>query len=209
MVGTGVMEDATEVRWDIRPAPRWGTIEVRACDGMSTLPELAAVAALVQSLVEAVLARARRGPRAHDAAALVRAREQVARRPLRARRTHHRRSRGHARRRCASTSARPWTASRDIAVELKCARELAAIDTILDAGCELRATADGGGCRGRRPARGRAAPHPRVPSRARRCATTWPRSATDAAAGGHRQTDQASAVGERADAGAQPLPRSF
>ena len=52
MVGTGVMEDATEVRWDIRPAPRWGTIEVRACDGMSTLPELAAIAALVQVLVE-------------------------------------------------------------------------------------------------------------------------------------------------------------
>ncbi|MBW9092910.1 glutamate--cysteine ligase [Microbacterium jejuense] len=52
MVGTGVMADATEVRWDIRPAPRWGTIEVRACDGMSTLPELAAVAALVQVLVE-------------------------------------------------------------------------------------------------------------------------------------------------------------
>ncbi|APZ34330.1 glutamate--cysteine ligase [Microbacterium aurum] len=52
MVGTGVIQDATEVRWDIRPAPRWGTIEVRACDGMSTLPELAAVAALVQTLVE-------------------------------------------------------------------------------------------------------------------------------------------------------------
>lgn len=52
LVRTGVMEDATEVRWDIRPAPRWGTIEVRACDGMSTLPELAAVAALVQVLVE-------------------------------------------------------------------------------------------------------------------------------------------------------------
>jgi carboxylate-amine ligase len=52
MVTTGVMEDATEVRWDIRPAPRWGTIEVRACDGMSTLPELAALAALVQVLVE-------------------------------------------------------------------------------------------------------------------------------------------------------------
>ncbi|MBW9108345.1 glutamate--cysteine ligase [Microbacterium trichothecenolyticum] len=52
MVKTGVMEDATEVRWDIRPAPRWGTIEVRACDGMSTLPELAAMAALVQVLVE-------------------------------------------------------------------------------------------------------------------------------------------------------------
>ena len=51
-VRTGVMADASEVRWDIRPAPRWGTIEVRACDGMSTLPELAAVASLVQVLVE-------------------------------------------------------------------------------------------------------------------------------------------------------------
>ncbi|AYF98585.1 glutamate--cysteine ligase [Protaetiibacter intestinalis] len=52
MVRTGVMEDATEVRWDIRPAPRWGTIEVRACDGVSTIAELAAIAALTQSLVE-------------------------------------------------------------------------------------------------------------------------------------------------------------
>ncbi|MGM7697027.1 glutamate--cysteine ligase [Microbacterium sp. A84] len=52
MVRTGVMADATEVRWDIRPAPRWGTIEVRACDGLSTLTELASVAALVQVLVE-------------------------------------------------------------------------------------------------------------------------------------------------------------
>lgn len=52
MVRTGVMADASEVRWDIRPAPRWGTIEVRACDGLSTLSELAAIAALVQVLVE-------------------------------------------------------------------------------------------------------------------------------------------------------------
>src|SRR5690606_11384147 len=52
MIGTGVIADATEVRWDIRPAPRWGTIEVRACDGMSTLTELASVAAVVQVLVE-------------------------------------------------------------------------------------------------------------------------------------------------------------
>ncbi|MFT4235137.1 MAG: glutamate--cysteine ligase [Microbacterium sp.] len=48
----GIMADATEVRWDIRPAPRWGTIEVRVCDGMSTAAELSAVAALTQCLVE-------------------------------------------------------------------------------------------------------------------------------------------------------------
>jgi len=52
MTRTGVMADPSEIRWDIRPAPRWGTIEVRACDGMSTLTELASVAALTQTLVE-------------------------------------------------------------------------------------------------------------------------------------------------------------
>ncbi|WP_420063987.1 glutamate--cysteine ligase [Microbacterium bandirmense] len=52
MTRTGVMADVSEIRWDIRPAPRWGTIEVRACDGMSTLTELASVAALTQTLVE-------------------------------------------------------------------------------------------------------------------------------------------------------------
>ncbi|MGO2745137.1 glutamate--cysteine ligase [Microbacterium sp.] len=52
MVRTGVMADATEVRWDIRPAPRWGTIEVRACDGLSTLTELSSIAAITQVLVE-------------------------------------------------------------------------------------------------------------------------------------------------------------
>lgn len=63
MVRTEVMADATEVRWDIRPAPRWGTIEVRACDGMSTLPELAAVAALTQTLVEDFSRRLEAGER--------------------------------------------------------------------------------------------------------------------------------------------------
>lgn len=52
MVRTGVMADATEVRWDIRPAPRWGTIEIRACDGLSTLTELASIASVAQVLVE-------------------------------------------------------------------------------------------------------------------------------------------------------------
>ena len=52
MARTGVMADATEVRWDIRPAPRWGTIEVRACDGLSTLAELSSIAAFTQVLVE-------------------------------------------------------------------------------------------------------------------------------------------------------------
>jgi carboxylate-amine ligase len=49
---TGVIDDVTEVRWDVRPAPRWGTVENRSCDAVSNLAELAVVAALVQTLVE-------------------------------------------------------------------------------------------------------------------------------------------------------------
>ncbi|MGN6326484.1 glutamate--cysteine ligase [Pseudolysinimonas sp.] len=49
---TGVIDEVTEVRWDVRPAPRWGTVENRSCDAVSNLTELASIAALVQSIVE-------------------------------------------------------------------------------------------------------------------------------------------------------------
>ncbi|MBG6239915.1 carboxylate-amine ligase [Mycetocola sp. CAN_C7] len=52
MTTPGIIDDYTEVRWDIRPSPRWGTLEVRFCDGASTHRELAAVAALIHCLVE-------------------------------------------------------------------------------------------------------------------------------------------------------------
>jgi carboxylate-amine ligase len=52
MTKPGIIDDYTEVRWDIRPSPHWGTLEVRFCDGASTHRELAAVAALIHCLVE-------------------------------------------------------------------------------------------------------------------------------------------------------------
>lgn len=52
LVRTGVIDDHSEVRWDIRPSPKWGTVEVRVCDGLSTAAEIAAIGALVQCLVE-------------------------------------------------------------------------------------------------------------------------------------------------------------
>ena len=48
---TGVVTDASELRWDIRPSLRLGTIEVRACDGFSRPQDVAAIAALVHCLV--------------------------------------------------------------------------------------------------------------------------------------------------------------
>lgn len=48
---TGVFEQLGGMHWDIRPAPKWGTIEVRICDGTSTARELAALAALIHCLI--------------------------------------------------------------------------------------------------------------------------------------------------------------
>ncbi|MCA2217143.1 glutamate--cysteine ligase [Jidongwangia harbinensis] len=49
---TGVIEELNELRWDIRPAPKWGTIEVRTFDGIPTAREIGGIAALTQCLVE-------------------------------------------------------------------------------------------------------------------------------------------------------------
>lgn len=133
MVGTGVMRDATEVRWDIRPAPRWGTIEVRACDGMSTLPELAAVAALVQVLVERFSRRLDEGlPLDTIQPWFIRENKwRAARYGLDARVIVD-----HAgtQRPVAEHLRETLSEVADIAVELKCARELAGIQAILTDG---------------------------------------------------------------------------
>ena len=41
MTHTGVIDDHNELRWDIRPSPRWGTLEIRVFDGISTPPRSA------------------------------------------------------------------------------------------------------------------------------------------------------------------------
>ena len=48
---TGVIEGLSDIRWDVRPSPALGTVEVRVCDGVPTLAELASLTALVQCLV--------------------------------------------------------------------------------------------------------------------------------------------------------------
>jgi glutamate---cysteine ligase / carboxylate-amine ligase len=48
---TGVIEDLSEIRWDVRPAAKLGTLENRVCDGVSNVRELAALAALMHCLV--------------------------------------------------------------------------------------------------------------------------------------------------------------
>lgn len=52
MLHTGVIDQFDEIRWDLRPSPRLGTLEMRICDGASNLTEVLALAALTQCLVE-------------------------------------------------------------------------------------------------------------------------------------------------------------
>ena len=49
---TGCIADYTHIWWDIRPHPRFGTIEVRVCDAVTRLDDAVALAAFIQALVK-------------------------------------------------------------------------------------------------------------------------------------------------------------
>lgn len=46
------IESLKDLWWDIRPSPRYGTIEIRICDGLATIRETAMVVALAQGLAK-------------------------------------------------------------------------------------------------------------------------------------------------------------
>lgn len=48
----GMITVPAEIRWDVRPSPRFGTVENRTGDSVPTLAELGCLAALTQSLAE-------------------------------------------------------------------------------------------------------------------------------------------------------------
>ncbi|MDQ3157873.1 MAG: glutamate--cysteine ligase [Actinomycetota bacterium] len=52
MLHTGVIDVFDEIRWDLRPSPKFGTLEVRICDGSPTLSEVLSLAAMTHCLVE-------------------------------------------------------------------------------------------------------------------------------------------------------------
>ena len=55
LMACGAIDEVDEVRWDVRPSPKFGTIETRIGDSTPTLAELAFQAALVQCLSERVV----------------------------------------------------------------------------------------------------------------------------------------------------------
>ena len=62
-VKTNSFADYTYIWWDLRPHPRLGTVEVRVCDAQTRIESLAAIVALVQSLVATLAERhEREGP---------------------------------------------------------------------------------------------------------------------------------------------------
>jgi glutamate---cysteine ligase / carboxylate-amine ligase len=61
MFTTGVIDELGELRWDLRPAPHLGTLEVRVADGVPTLREVTAIAALTHCLVVEACDRWREG----------------------------------------------------------------------------------------------------------------------------------------------------
>ncbi|HVW32903.1 MAG TPA: glutamate--cysteine ligase [Acidimicrobiia bacterium] len=52
LISAKAISSIREIWWDIRPHPNFGTVELRICDGLPTLDEIACVAALSQCLVE-------------------------------------------------------------------------------------------------------------------------------------------------------------
>ena len=60
---TGVIDEVSEIRWDVRPSPRLGTLENRVCDGATNLEELASLVALMHCLVVDLCDRAEAGER--------------------------------------------------------------------------------------------------------------------------------------------------
>ncbi|MCK9926188.1 glutamate--cysteine ligase [Frankia sp. Mgl5] len=63
LVTAGTIETIREVWWDIRPHPNFGTVELRICDGLPTLLEVGAVAALAQCIVDRMNTQLDRGYR--------------------------------------------------------------------------------------------------------------------------------------------------
>jgi carboxylate-amine ligase len=52
MIESGVMEDATYLWYDVRPHPKFGTVEVRACDSQTRVEHTVGLAALIQAMVK-------------------------------------------------------------------------------------------------------------------------------------------------------------
>jgi carboxylate-amine ligase len=56
MVASGVMADYTYLWYDVRPHPKFGTVEIRVCDAQTRVEHTLALAALIQAMVHELAA---------------------------------------------------------------------------------------------------------------------------------------------------------
>lgn len=61
LVRAGMITRTSEIRWDVRPAPRFGTVESRVADSAASISELGCLAAWTQCLTEYFIRAATRG----------------------------------------------------------------------------------------------------------------------------------------------------
>ena len=61
LISAQTISTIREVWWDVRPHPQFGTVELRICDGLSTLYEIGWAAAMSQCLVEMLNSQLDRG----------------------------------------------------------------------------------------------------------------------------------------------------
>lgn len=66
MVDTGFINTIREIWWDVRPHHNFGTVEVRVCDMPGNLPDVLALASLIQCLVKALSDEIDYGAYQHD-----------------------------------------------------------------------------------------------------------------------------------------------
>jgi carboxylate-amine ligase len=52
LTASGCLDDYTQIWWDVRPHPRFGTVELRVMDAVTDVEDVVALAAYVQSLVK-------------------------------------------------------------------------------------------------------------------------------------------------------------
>jgi glutamate---cysteine ligase / carboxylate-amine ligase len=61
LLRANAIESLKDLWWDIRPSPRYGTLEIRVCDGLASIRETAAIVALIQALARRAGARVEAG----------------------------------------------------------------------------------------------------------------------------------------------------
>jgi glutamate---cysteine ligase / carboxylate-amine ligase len=145
LIRSGAIVDPSFLWWDARLQPRYGTVEIRIMDAQTTIDDVAALAALVQSLARLELERSTVRPQTAHAVELIdENRFRAARDGMDARLIDHDHG-GEVE--ATEVLERTLAACRGHAEELRCDRELAVLDalaTTSGSSRQLQQARDGG-----------------------------------------------------------------